>query len=296
MQPAFTIVELIVVVTVIVLILAIAVPGLSAMNAQARLISAQQLINGVTTRAYFLALANRAMTAVRFFPGEWDTIDPSAKQVPVGRQHMAIFNYVGTTLRENPPGSGNFSIQLGEYLERVKNVNSVLLPDDVWVAPVEALQATGNIALSTGAATSYNGGAGANLGRDFVLAGQGGQFAFNADPTYCGNFTNADDFLIVCDPDTGVRTGTPQPYHLRAYVPKMGNAWGYEADFSGNDSNDRTAWYQRYNFSGLITYRREPFVAVGSDTSKRQEYLRDEGRAFMVHRFSGGLVAGAGRP
>jgi type II secretory pathway pseudopilin PulG len=283
---AFTIVELIVVVTVIVLILAVAVPGLSAMNAQARLVSAQQLINGVTTRAYFLSLADRAMTAVRFFPGAWDTIDKTEKQAPGGRQHLAIYSYIGTTVQEN--ASGAFTVQFGEYFQRTKNMNSVVMPEDVWAAPIEALSS---------ASVSLPGGPYNPFGPNFVLSGTAGQFAFNAERVSGsdgGGFLNADDFLIVCDPDTGVRTGTPQPYRVRAYVPKYSGSYPTYENFENQGPGDPVA-YQRYSFGGLITYRREAF-AVCRTGQECQDYLRYEGRPFMVHRFSGGLLSGAGRP
>ena len=263
----FTLVELVIVITVIILILAIAVPGLSAMTAEARLTSAQQTIQGMTTQAYYLALANRAMTAVRFFPGEWDTVDPSQKRVPGGRQHLAIYSYVGTT----QDGTLNFT----ERFERAKDLTSTTLPEDVWTAPLEALSVSAGPNWLTG-----------------PLCTTPDTFTF--DPNTAGpNFLNTEDFLIVCDPQTGVRTGTPTPFRLRAYVPKfLDGSWGYDADNNGGVP------YQRYSFSGVVTYRREPFTALGpiAPGDVRQRVLQESGRPFMVHRFSGGLLPGLQRP
>lgn len=296
--PAFTLVELIVVVTVIILILAVAVPGLSAMNAEARLTSAQQTISGVTTRAFYQAMADRTMTAVRFFPGEWDVADKES-QAPGGRQHLAIYSYVGKTSQELPPGSGNFVISFGEYFERAKDLASVVMPDDVWAAPLEALSnQTAALLGPNGWSPSYG-----SLGQSFVLDGQRGLFAFNAEEASgnsdSSNFLNADDFLIVCDPETGARRGMPTPFHLRAYVPRFANGtWGYDADTSDTNPANARHWYQRYAFSGVVTYRREPFVALGASASgyDRQQYLQTAGRPYLIHRFSGGLTPGKQAP
>lgn len=279
---------MILVVTVIVLVLAIAVPGLSAMNAEARLTAAQQTVQGMTTQAYNLALANRSMTAVRFFPSEWDTADPTQRS-SAGRQHLAIYSYVGT-MRDDG------SLSFGERFERANDLSSAVMPEDVWAAPLEAL-ATYQVTLS---GTNYAGNwytAPYNpFGANFVLAGETGRFRFDAARDAGGDgtdFLNADDFLIVCDPQTGVRTVTPTPFQLRAFA--SGPAYGYETD---SDSSGNL--YRRYSFSGVVTYRREPFLslpggaaAAGTD---RQAYLRETGRPFLVHRFSGGLLPALQRP
>jgi len=285
---AFTIVELIVVVAVIALILVIAVPGLSALNADARLTGARQTINGVTTQAYYLALANRTMTAVRFFPGRWDTAKDRTA-LDTERQHMAVYVYAGQTVREN---QGNFEVALGEYFVRAPGLESVAMPDDVWAAPLESLQAAGLLRHTNGTATSY-----AQLGSGFILNGTVNRFRYNADrepgqgyQTDGNDFLTADDFLIICDPATGVRAGPPQPFRLRAYAP----ACGYEVDQAPNNP---ALYHQRYSAGGLVVYRREAFVALGPDADGqvRQDYLRARGRPYLVHRFSGGLLPGVQR-
>ena len=281
----FTLIELIVVITVIVLILALAVPGLSEMSAQARLTSAKQAVNGVMTRAYYQALADMNMTAVRFFPGQWDAADESWKGSSSDRQHMAIYSYAGTSERED---GNDLYIEYDERFQRTPDVRSVRLPRDVWVAPLEALSRD---AMTLGR-TTYN-----PFGSRFVLDGEVDRFAFNADRGNSGSdggrFLNADDFLIVCDPQTGIQAGVPRAFKLRAFVPEMGGAWGYDAEGDGVARP-----YQRYSFSGVVVYRREPFAALGVDASgeERQGWLRETGRPYMAHRFSGGLMAGAQRP
>jgi prepilin-type N-terminal cleavage/methylation domain-containing protein len=285
----FTLVELIVVVTVIAIILVIAVPGLSVLNADARLTSAQQTINGVTTRAYSLALADRTMTAVRIFPGIWDVTGDSQAQAPADRQHLAIYRYVGITAREKPGSPGQFEIALSEYFERVRELESMRMPEDVWAAPLEALQTNGTLRHTDGTTTTYD-----QLGWKFVLDGKIGQFRYNADRKVGDgtDFLNADDFLIVCDPQSGVRSGSPAPFRLRAYAHDL----QYEVDADPRDPNRHP--YQRYSFSGVVAYPREPFVSLGvaAGGDVRQDFLREKGRALMAHRFSGALFSGLQRP
>jgi type II secretory pathway pseudopilin PulG len=290
---AFTIIELIVVITMIVLVLAIALPSLGALNADARLTAAYQLINGTLTQAYFLAAADKNMTAVRFLPGVWDSPD-AAGAGPSGRQHMVIYRYVGTTDREQPPGSGTFVMEFGEYCVRQPGTASVRLPEDVWIAPLEAVQASGGSLGHGGgwAPTTIS----AAQWRAFMLGGVlPNLFAYDPDPAggdpNAAKFMNADDFLMVVDPQSGVRTGTPAPYALRAYAPPL----RYDTD------RDRNVYYQRYGFSGVVVYRREAFVAAGSNqdpatVQARQDYLRRTGRAYMAQRFGGGLSAALQRP
>jgi len=297
---------MILVVAVIALILVLAVPALSSLGAEARLTAAQQTIQALTTRAYLLSLADRTMTAVRFFPAEWDVPadSESERAAARGRQNLAIYSYVGSTVQEYPPFSGNFVVKPAEYFERAKDLGSSRLPEDVWAAPLEALSSQ---------ATTLNGADvdGSNpyqrtydpFGPKFVLNGVIDRLRFNAERDASDSddhasrvFLNADDFLLVFDPQTGLRTGTPEPVHLRAYAPPrrdLGetNSWGETDQPAGVP-------YQRYSFSGLVTYRREPFVTLGAnaDGDRRYELLRDSGRPFLVHRFSGGLLAGLQHP
>jgi hypothetical protein len=120
------------VITVIVIVLALAVPGLATLNAEMRQTAAHQTLHSVTTRAYHLALANRALTAVRLFPGEWDVQEkPGAAG---GRQHLAIYQYVGATSSEDAS-----RVEFGEYFQKAAELESVRMPEDTWAAPLEAL-------------------------------------------------------------------------------------------------------------------------------------------------------------
>ncbi len=270
-------------ITVIVIILALAVPGLATLNAEMRQTAAHQTLHSVTTRAYHLAQASRTLTAVRLFPGEWDVSEkPGAAG---GRQHLAIYEYVGATSSEDAT-----RVEFGEYFQKARELESVKMPEDTWAAPLEALS-TDPMTIEY---TPY-----ASLGRDFVLPGDFGAFSVSADPRYAtSDFLKADDFLLVCDPETGIRTGIPTACHLRAYNPLRGLEMSTAAP--GKPLDERY-WYTRYSFSGVVTYRREPFAALqnlpgGNEEQLRQEYLRQNGRAYLTHRFSGGLMPGAQRP
>jgi len=291
------------VITIIVLVLAIAIPGLARMHAEARLSAAQQQITSLMTRAYYAATTTRGLTAVRFMPAQW-TGDPNANPDESRRQHLAVYSYVSSLLREQPPGSGFFVTDIREYFERVTDIAPVALPEDVWIAPSDALGIRGSYVHSNGVYTPCN-----NLGQQFVLRGPVNQFRYVADPvdspmpgyTIAGNqgsFLNADDFLIVIDSATGVRGGAPRPYRVKGYAPPasapQSDGDGYEA--AGKYNNYNTQPFLRYAFSGVVAYRREPFVALGDDAVQRQDYLRTNGRVLLANRFGGGLRAGLQRP
>jgi type II secretory pathway pseudopilin PulG len=294
-RSAFTIVELLVVIGMIVLILAIAVPGLSAIALQARFNNATQTINGALTRAYYSSLSDVSMTAVRFMPGEWDFNEKADKNQPSGRQHVVTYSYTGTSSAPNLSGSGADSF--GEYFARQKNNASIQLPEDMWVAPVEALD-TGMRRVSVdanddgqpdSAPYTYN-----NFGRDCVLNGRRNQsgassFELNgAAVSGSAGLLKSDDFMVAFDPQTGARGGLPALMHLKSYDPNQ----RLETD----RGNSGTPFYQRYNFTGIVIYPREAFAAVelgsGDVSGDRQRWLRAHGRPFLVHRFGGGLVMG----
>ncbi|MFH1745788.1 MAG: hypothetical protein ABIG44_01960, partial [Planctomycetota bacterium] len=192
-------------------------------------------------------------------PGQWDYDESAEAQRPTGRQHMVSYSYMGTS-SGNPANPG--TVEFAEYFQRREGVSSVQLPEDIWVAPVEALDTDSNI--------------------DW-LAGVPGVFtldAANPDP----EFRQADDFLLTFDPQTGLRRGGDQwPIRLKAYDPVR----DIESDRYG------TELFQRYSSSGIVLYRRELLLALENEGAvERQEWLRRAGRPYLVHRFSGGLVMG----
>ena len=299
-RRAFTLVEMLVVLAVIGLILAFGMPALTAMNAEARLTSTSQTIQGVLTRAYYLSLSETTMTAVRFLPAAWDVSDKTGPGV-AGRQRAVIYRYTGTSF-----DPCDFTVKFGQYFARATDLPPVDLPDCAWVAPLEA-DANEPVTLRPDVdAQGFAEGTYTNSGAGFVL---NGRIAVNGDPSAFAydvnrqnrgsdgaSFLNADDFLIVFDPRSGLRAGTPQTYRLRAYASAANTANRYETDRDPSYGGSQPRYYRRYGFSGLIVYPREPFVALGTDANKgqdRQDFLKTAGRPYMVQRFGGGLLSGA---
>lgn len=295
----FTLVELILVVAVIILVLAIAIPSLGSMGAEARLTAARQVINGATTRAYFLAISNQNMSAVRFLPSRWAVRDEEGEEERDNRQHLELYTWHTETFVN---GS---DVWRESFFRRAEDFQPQRMPADVWAAPLEALQESGKVRGANGQAFPQNGSI--LLGRGFVLNGLLGNFVCDAD-RYTGQdnasaFLNADDFLIVCDPQTGVQAGPPMPYQVRGYFP---DRCGYDAELTEHyreRHGDSDSWpYTRYSFSGVVTYHREPFAALGIGNesmgigAQRQGFLRERGRAYLLHRYGGNLITGRQRP
>lgn len=256
--------ELLVVIAIIGLLLAITVPSMMKMAGESRFTEAQQSLNGLFTRAWITASADQNLTAVRFMPGAWDYQENRELQTPAGRQHAVIYSYRGST--ENPASVGQ--VVYSEAFERRSGIASLPLPADLWAAPLEG--------LTPGAA-----------GQNWLT---GPVNSFQTDAASAGaNFLDADDFLIVIDPRSGIRGAPPRAYGMSAYDPSAGYQWNGGVDAQG------AALYRRYNFTGIALYRREPFAALGgaANAQLRQDWLRGNSRPFLVHPWGGGLVAGA---
>ncbi|TWT41806.1 hypothetical protein RAS1_29290 [Phycisphaerae bacterium RAS1] len=292
MRRAFTLVEMIVVITIIALLLAIAIPGLGTMTSETRFNEAAQTISGVLNRAHFAALADANMVAVRFMPGHWDASDPSQPTKPGERQHLATYNYVGAV---TGTGQGSDPFVNREYFERRKGADSIILPDDVWAAPLEALD-TGR-GLVDGLSFEFG-----NIGANFVLRATPTNRAFRLDPTRIRNggpFPNSDDFLLVFDPQSGLRTSRPEMHLLKGFVPgKLSSndpSCGVDDDVRNREVlGDGDEEFRRYSFSGVALYRRSALLQLGASATgvNRQDYLRRAGKPYLVRRHGGGLVLG----
>ena len=299
LRPAFTLVELLVVIGIIVLILGIAIPGIAAMNAEARFTAGIQTVNATLTRAYYSALSDQNLVAVRFMPGDWDFVTGVEPTRGTGRMHMVTYNYVGSSI--DPTDRKLEKVKFSERFERRPGADSVPLPEDVYVAPLEALTDTPVTvrdsvhpldSSKSNATVKHN-----NFGTQMVLKGEIGRFDYDqfGDKT-SGNRKNnslpADDFLIVCDPRSGIRTGVPSVFWMKAYDPVSLAQGGMQSEV--DRSKDNKDPYRRFSFSGIVAYRREPFVALGNSATGelRQDWLRRNGRPFLAHRYGGGLVTG----
>jgi type II secretory pathway pseudopilin PulG len=287
---AFTIVELAVVIAVIGLVLAIAVPGLRKMSEDARYAAAYQTLNGNLQRAHANALADQNLTAVRLVPGHWDVDEDGQSHGGGEHQHLVHYRYVGATTREQPPGSGQFVTEYGERFERREGIDSVELPNDMWAAPIEAWRARdpanpGSQANNDPADPNNN----HNPLHTKLL--EGNLEAFALDPLEAGEqMLEADDFLVVFDPQTGVRAGRSK-FQLLAYDPSVQRE---RVDDETGASPASRVKFMRSSSEGAVIYRREPFVALGdaANGSDRQNALRQSGRPYFVHRLSGALVTG----
>lgn len=272
---AFTLVELVVVVAVIGLILAFAVPALNNMSGESKLLAAVQTINGALTRAYYASQADRQLSAVRFLPGEWDFSGRNDPQSSAGRQHLIPYTWVTATDRENT--AGNFELRLREQFQRRPGSESIQLPPDIWAAPIEAWR--DDTLGSRGLRVDYD-----------ILSGRRGQFELSANRNTPVNtrLLNADDFAIVFDPQTGLKTRR-ELVSLRGYDPLQQQ----EVDDNGLTGTGQIR-YERFTSAGVVVYRREPFAALGDTAAPedRQRVLRTHGRAYFVHRYGGGLVLG----
>ena len=195
-RAGFTIVELIVVVVVIALILAIALPGLSAMTNDARFSAAVQSINGALNRARIESLADMNMTAVRFVRADWDAESGGQTATLLDRQHVVGFRY---RLDSQDPSNPS-DVLFDERFERRPESQAVVLPAGIWAAPAEALE-SGRTEILDG-----------RLHDSFVQAPQS---------PGAGGFLSADDFLIVFNPQSGVlgsgRPSAPTRFDLLAY-------------------------------------------------------------------------------
>ncbi len=296
-RPAFTLIELLVVMSIIVIVLLIALPGLSAMNADMRQNAAVQQIQTVLSRAYHLAIEKSTVTAVRFVPANWD----DAKAAP-DRQRLVVYQY--TAESERWDGSA-FKTELNEYFKRAQGIDAVELPEDAWVAPLESLAKAQSFRLRWDKPTQspvtqtliINNAIG--LGRAFVLDGKLGNFAYDPiDGDGVNLFFNADDFIIVFDARNGLLAGSLRAWRMRAYSPITRD----ETD-RDDPSGSPTQFFQRVAFGGLIVYPREAFLAatVAGDsvetTRLRQDLLAEKGQPYIVNRFGGQLTpAGSAAP
>jgi type II secretory pathway pseudopilin PulG len=292
---------LIVVVAIIGLVLGIGLPAFNSMSASSRLVKTRQLVTGTLARAHAIALSDRTHTAVRFMPSAWEVDDSANSGTSIGNRNtqlLATYRYV-TSSAGDPANIGN--IRFSERLERIKNGPSAVLPGDSWVAPAEALDANGTAIQRNGASVNL---------RDAVLSGRIGQFELNADrlnePAVPGGsftsnngeqFLDADDFLIVFDPETGV-VGSQRrvPWRLLGYDPRPTGPTSRQetpGDYTGNPAA-LTRPYQRMNYTGVVIYPREPFVALGADATplNRFNLLSRMGKKYIANKSGGGLLEG----
>jgi Tfp pilus assembly protein PilE len=293
----FTTVELMVVLGVIALILGIGLPAFKSMTDQAYRTQARQMINSALMQAHVLSLSDRAMAAVRFSP-DWERANASGK-LTTDAQVVTIYQYKFTSLNADPSAwstqgeiAGGEFVQFNERFERVDEIAPQTLPNGLWVAPSEALlhDPTDNSGF---------------YGLD-VLEGNPGDFEIDADASN-DKLLDADDFLIVFDPQAGVLPSRwPQPnpppgvrkspWQLLGYDPRPGRGFhtAWDTNARGVPLKPLEA-YRRFNFTGVVLYDRELFLAGDRDDQERQEFLARQGETYYVDRIGGGLSARRGQ-
>jgi prepilin-type N-terminal cleavage/methylation domain-containing protein len=303
----FTLTELLVVIAIIGLILGIGLPAFSRMSADSRFASATQQVNGVVSRASITALSQNSLAAVRFVPAAWD-VDPNGDPKVAadagrlaGRQRAISYVY-GFTAQE--PTDPNL-VKLREFFQREERGPEVLLPADVWVAPIEALS-DGNPALQPAAAPYGNlenilNGVFGQAGSAFSWSWRPGvtqttEQKLGGGPAFSSNndFLDADDFTVVFDGGRGVKRGAVFGLNAESVV-----LYGQNPLASGAGAWKMTT-LERRGFSGVVMYRREVFAAQGNvsdgaTAQARQDVLLREGRPYYMKSGGGGLVSGVPR-
>lgn len=281
-RRGLTIVELIVVMTLIVIVLTLTVPGISSLVTDARRDETVQAINSALQRARNLAVQSRGYVAVRFVPGAWVLGEETDSTLDGRRQYLVLYQWQTATFDLEP----ELAPVMIERFERVAGTPPIALPSQFWVAPLEAVQIDQDDNLS-----------------DSILAGEIGAFEYSAVEND-NDFLYADDFLIVFGPEGRVVPG-PQVRNEQVAAFTEGQnghvyrIWAYDPleerethrDPRGGDWLNAEP-YERANFSSVVIYPREGFVNLGADASPgdRREHLARVGLPFAIHPRSAVLV------
>ncbi len=281
-RRGLTIVELIVVMTLIVIVLTLTVPGISSLVTDARRDETVQAINSALQRARNLAVQSRSYVAVRFVPGAWVLGEETDSTLDGRRQYLVLYQWQTASFDLEP----KLTPVMIERFERVAGTPPIALPSQFWVAPLEAVQIGQDDNLS-----------------DSILTGDIGTFEYSAVEND-NDFLYADDFLIVFGPEGRVVPG-PQVRNeqvadfTRGQTGHLYRIWAYDPQEDRETHRDpsRSDWlgaepYERANFSSVIVYPREGFVGLGADArpDERRTYLAREAQPFAIHPRSAVLV------
>ncbi len=275
---AFTLIELMVVVAIIILLVGIAVPAVGpALNTSQQAQAIQQLTGAITiAQARAMSQGGYALRVERAFKtniagfmvdangepclaydknGELvsnSAFDPSA--APVWLDYQQI-RYVRPS-RVNPC-----------YEPTIDDV--IKLPPSVWLAP--------DYATSTGFDVNY------------YNSSKTGLWSSTTPPRSSQRFNPFETFCIVFD-----QSG--QVTELRAYNLVQSDKYQYQDQTQprliSNVVVPPITWYPYNSARGVIVYDRKQFESLGSDTAAKTSFLRQKGRPIFVNRFLGSLVEG----
>ncbi len=286
----FSLVEVLVVIAIIGLVLALALPSLNIMNRDARFTQAVSLVNGALARARLVALQEQQIVALRIAPDRW-TADVDALSASDGdlgssgseRQQLVLYRYVTPAYSWN--GSAFELSTTNQFFDVDPDFDPVTLPRGIWAAPLDAIARPDDISNQRSRL-------------ELMLLGDFGAFATSfADPDGSqskNDIVAADDFLLAYHPRSGLRPSAfhdnPDPNALRI----TGLRWPDSGDapvpaFKGAGNNDDNL-LARYNADALIFYDRAGFEALPNEIEIRNQYLREEGRPYYIHPRGAELV------
>jgi len=255
-RSAFTLLELMVVIGIIILVASLAVPAVGPMLKSNQRAQAINTLNGMLTVAQTAAQANALNAALRFeraFEVDEDgqMVDRQGNRVAESGGEPAWLPYqqVKYVLYAFNRSSSN-------TFEVMQDTSSVALPKSVWIAPGYSI--------------------------DMSLADADLYSPYSTVPI---SYNRLNTFYVVFDQSGGVArldSGTI------AYVDET------LMDDSKSPAMPPTEPHPDESARSLLVYDREKFDAIGDDADRRFEFLTTEAQPVYINRFMASIVETAG--